>query len=186
MAAETAYARTDMPAKPIVDTIWFNALWFQSIWFSTVLGQSAFLPLAVGLLVLHLWLTVDRRAELLQMTLVGGSGIALDALLSATGVYQFAGGVLLPLWMMCLWFGFAAALGRSLAYLGKRPLVAALVGAIAFPLNYWAGQRLGAVDFGYSLSVTLPVIALCWLVVLPAMFRLTRRLQGPEQGGAVS
>jgi hypothetical protein len=165
----------------VSETLWFNAIWFQSIWFATVLGQSAFLPLAVGLLLVHLLLTVDRRTEMLQMAAVGGLGIVVDAVLSATGVYQFPDGVLVPLWLMCLWFGFAAVLARSLAYLGTRPLFAALAGAIAFPLNYWAGQRLGAVEFAHSLTLTLPIIAACWVIALPLMFRMTRLLLPRER-----
>ena len=107
---------------------------------------------------------------------MGGVGVAADALLSTLGVYQFAGGVLVPLWLCCLWLAFAAALGRSLAWLAARPALAALAGAVAFPLNYWAGQRLGAVEFGYALVPTLALLALTWGLLLPQMFRLGAQL----------
>ena len=77
-------------------------------------------------------------------------------------------------------------LGRSLAWLGVRPLVASIAGAIAFPLNYWAGLRLGAVEFGYSLPTTLAILAVTWAVVLPLMFLLTARLAAAansDEGG---
>ena len=164
-----------MPVR-ISDMIWFNALWFQCVWFSTVLGREGFLPVAIALIALHVWLTRDYRNELRQLALVGGIGVAADSLLSLAGIYQFAGDVVIPLWLICLWLAFAAALGRSLAWLAARPIVASLAGAIAFPLNYWAGQRLGAVDFGYSLSSTLTVLALTWGTLLPLMFRLTAYL----------
>ena len=161
------------------DTLWFNALWFQALWFCVVLGRETLLPLSLLLLAVHIWLAGDRRSEVRQLLLVGGMGIAVDVLLGAAGVYIFAGGVLVPLWLCCLWLGFAAVLGRSLAWLAARPFVCVVAGAIAFPLNYWAGQRLGAVEFGYSLPLTLAVLALIWSVVLPAMFWLTARLQAP-------
>jgi hypothetical protein len=154
----------------------FNAIWFQSIWFCTVLGREQFLPLTIGLLLLHIWLVHDYRVELRQLAVVGGIGIMADAVLSAVGVFEFSGSVLVPLWLCCLWLAFAAVLGRSLAWLGVRPLVAAIAGAIAFPLNYWAGLRLGAVEFGYSLPVTMAILAITWAVVLPLMFLLTARL----------
>jgi hypothetical protein len=168
----------------IADTLWFNALWFQSVWFCTVLGQDRWLPAAVALLVLHIWLTRDYRSELRQLALVGAIGICADTMLSITGVFEFAGGVVVPLWLCCLWLAFAAALGRSLAWLSARPLLAALAGAIVFPLNYWAGHRLGAVEFGYSLPVTLTVLALTWGILLPLMFRLTVRLARSVDRGA--
>ncbi len=163
--------------KRMPETLWFNALWFQSVWFAAVMGRDSFLPLVLCLLALHLCLVGRYRRELQQFVLVGSVGIATDALLSVTGVYQFAGGVLVPLWLCGLWFAFSAVLGRSLGWLLSRPLLSALCGAIAFPLNYWAGQRLGGVQFGYPLGVTLLVVAMTWGLVLPMMFRLTAVLQ---------
>ena len=64
-----------------------------------------------------------------------------------------------------------------------RPLLAGLAGAVAFPLNYWAGQRLGAVEFGYPLLVTLAVLALVWGAVLPLMVRLTTRAGRAQRAG---
>jgi hypothetical protein len=160
----------------VTDSIWFNAVWFQSIWFCTVLGRETLLPIALALLVLHVVLARDPLVELRQLVLVGGIGMSADAVLSLTGVFQFAGGVLVPLWLCCLWLAFAAALGRSLAWLANRPLLAVVAGAVAFPLNYWAGQRLGAVDFGYTLALTLTVLAATWSLLLPLMFRMMSRL----------
>ena len=153
-----------------------NAVWFQGLWFCTVLGRDPLLPVAGLLLVLHVWLSRDFRKELRQLALVGGVGIAVDAVLSSAGVFEFGNGALVPLWLCCLWLGLAAALGRSLAWLSRWRIVASVAGAIAFPLNYWAGMELGAVEFGYPLPVTLGLLALVWAVVLPLMFRLTARL----------
>jgi len=170
--------------RRLPDTLWFNGLWFQALWFCTVLGQGVFLPLALALLTLHVLLAADSLAELRQLFIVGGLGIAVDAMLSAAGVYLFAGGVLVPLWLCCLWLGFAGVLGRGLAWLSVRPAVCSVAGAIAFPLNYWAGQRLGAVEFAYSLPVTLAVLALVWACMLPLMFWLTAAVEsaGPRVG----
>jgi hypothetical protein len=172
------------PTSIIPETVWVNALWFQAIWFTAVMGRDQLLPLGMGLLALHLVLVNDKRRELLQFACVGGLGIMVDASLSLAGVYQFAGGVLVPLWLCCLWLGFAAALGRSLAYFSSRPLLAALAGGLVFPLNYWAGQRLGAVEFGYPLPVTLALVALTWALLFPLLYRLAAALSsaGREEG----
>jgi hypothetical protein len=177
VTSHSSLAGSSAVTPRLSDTLWFNALWFQSLWFCTVMGREVLLPLALVLLVVHVWLAGDRRSEVRQLLLVGGLGIAVDAALGVAGVYIFAGGALVPLWLCCLWLGFAAVLGRSLAWLAARPLVCFIAGAVAFPLNYWAGQRLGAVEFGYALPVTLAVLAIIWGVVLPAMFWLTARLQ---------
>ena len=165
-----------------VDTLAFNALWFQSVWFCTVLGRERFLPLAIVLLLVHIWLCRDYRAELRQLAVVGGLGIAADAVLSAVGVFQFSGGVLVPLWLCCLWLAFAAVLGRSLAWMARLPLLASCIGAVAFPLNYWAGLRLEAVEFGYSVPATMGILAVTWALLLPLMFVLTARLSQRAEG----
>jgi len=163
-------------------SLWFNALWFQSIWFCTVLGRDSLLPLTLSLLALHLLLARDTYRELLQLTSVAFVGIAVDAGLSAGGVFLFQDGVPVPLWLCCLWLAFATTLPRSLAWLGRRPMLTALAGAIVLPLNYWAGQRLGAVQFGYSLPVTLVTMGLIWAVALPALYRLTALLASADDG----
>lgn len=156
----------------LVEKHWFNAIWFQTTWFCAVLGREAWLPLTAALLLVHLALVRDRLAEIQLMALVGGTGIAVDAALSILDIYQFGDGVVLPLWLCALWLAFAAATVRSLSFLAGRPALAALAGAIVIPLNYWAGQRLGAVEFPYPLTTTLLLVSLCWAVMLPVLYRL--------------
>ena len=161
------------PASGITEAVWFNAIWFQGLWFCAVLGRDWLLPLAVVLLAVHLVLVGDKRRELMRFACVGGLGIAVDAVLSGTGIYHFAGGVLIPVWLVCLWLGFSAALSRSLIYLSDKLLLAAVAGGLVFPVNYWAGERLGAVEFGLRLPSTLLIIALTWAVMLPLLYRLS-------------
>lgn len=166
----------------VAGSLAFNAIWFQSIWFCTVLGRDEFLPLTVGLLLLHVWLVHDYRVELRQLAVVGGIGVMADAILSAVGVFEFSGSVLVPLWLCCLWLAFAAVLGRSLAWMARLPLLASCIGAVAFPLNYWAGLRLEAVEFGYSVPATMGILAVTWALLLPLMFVLTARLSQRAEG----
>jgi len=155
------------------DTVWFNALWFQVCWFSCVLGRYEALPLTAALLFAHFLLIGDIRRELRQLTAVAALGCSVDGALSLAGVFEFAGGELLPLWFVGLWLAFATTLRRSLALFYSRPLLAALVGLLV-PLNYALGERLGAVTFGYSYEVTLVALAVIWALLLPACYRLAR------------
>ncbi len=163
------------------EKLWFNALWFQTTWFCLVLGRESLLPVSGALLLLHLALVRDTWTELLRLSSIAAIGISADALLSYSGLFSFPGGVLVPLWLCCLWFTFATTLTRSLAWLGRHPLLTAIVGAVALPLNYWAGQRLGAVDFPQPLVLTLGTMALLWFVTLPLMYRVARFLTEAER-----
>ena len=175
-SADASIAGDSVAQRPLVDRVWFNALWFQSVWFCTVLGGDTLLPLTASLLLVHLLLVRNTWNELLQLSTLAAIGISVDATLSTAGVFQFPRDVLVPLWLCCLWVGFATTLTRSLAYLGSRPLLVAAAGAVVFPLNYWAGQRLGAVDFPEGLGVTMGVMAVIWMFVLPAMYKVAGQL----------
>lgn len=160
----------------VTEALWFNAVWFQSTWFCTVLGRDAFLPLAMVLIALHLVLVRDVWRELLVLSTIAAIGIATDAVLSYAGLFHFSGDVLVPLWLCCLWLAFATTLTRSLAWLGRHPSWVTIAGALALPLNYWAGQRLGAVDFPQPLLLTLVAMSAAWAVLLPLMYRLVNAL----------
>jgi hypothetical protein len=162
-------------AAGLSDKVWFNALWFQGFWLCAVLGRDRLLPALLTLLALHLWLVTDRRREVLRIAPVAALGMAVDGALSFTGVYQFPNDVLLPIWLACLWCGFATTLWRSLGFLRRHPVLVWVAGAVALPLNYWAGQRLGAVEFGLPLLTTLGLLACIWLLALPLMYFLAAR-----------
>ena len=57
---------------------------------------------------------------------------------------------------------------------GRPPApLAALCGAIAAPLSYVAGARLGALNIDLA---RLPLLALAWALLLPLAFHLSQRL----------
>jgi len=168
-------------ARQLSEKAWFNALWFQSTWFCTVLGREDLLLLSLCLIGLHLVLVPLRRQEIRQLALLGGTGVAVDTVLSLIGVFQFAGGVLMPGWLVCLWLAFATTPGRSLAFVGARPWLTALAGGLVFPFNYYAGSRLGAVEFGWPLWQSLLIMALIWSLVLPALYYMHRRFFSPPE-----
>ncbi len=163
-------------ARQLTEKAWFNALWFQTTWFCAVLGQDALLAVTLGLIGLHFALVPQRLRELGQLGLLGGTGMAVDAGLSAVGVFQFPGGTFLPLWLCCLWLAFATTLGRSLVFFATRPWLTAAAGALVLPFNYYAGSRLGAVEFGWPLWQSLLLMAAIWSLTLPTLYYLQQRL----------
>lgn len=150
---------------------WFNAVWFQTVWFTCVLGGAALVPLAVALLAAHFLLVPSTERELRTVLPLAGLGIALDALLSAAGVFSFDE-ALLPLWLGLLWVAFAASLHRAFGFLAAHPLRAGLVGGVAVPLNYLVGARLGAVSLPLGDGVTLVILMGIWAVFLPLLYRI--------------
>ena len=157
-------------------------------WFACVLGAArgrSWLGPAVVLatLVLHVRLQParDRGRETLVLALASVVGFLVDTLLLRTGVIVLADAAVSPSWLVALWPNFAAATaaGGSLATLARRPLLGALLGAVAAPLAYDAGARLGAIGLDPDRLRSLIIIGVAWAGVLPVFFALRQRIGAP-------
>ncbi len=132
-----------------------NFVAYDVAWFALVLSAAAgrsWLGLAVAALVLaaHFEFVPRRVPEAKLVVAAAAIGLAWDSALVVAGLASYAGAGLLPglvpLWMVALWATFATTLNLALAPLKSRPWLAAVVGAVAGPLAYWAGVRLGAIE----------------------------------------
>lgn len=166
--------RERLRALNLADRGWFNAIWFQLTWFSCVLGREPWVAVTLAMLALHFMLVHSARTEIRNIAPIAAVGIVTDSLLSALGVFDF-GDRLVPLWLCLLWLAFATTLTRSLAMLGKRAIVTALIGGIGVPFNYAVGQRLGAVNFPMEPTATTVVLVIVWAALLPALYRISKQ-----------
>ena len=92
------------------------------------------------------------------------------------GVFDFSVATLVPLWLIILWWVFAAAVYRSFAKIGQSLWLAAVLGAIAVPFNYMVGAGLGAVSLPYGNTVTVAILVAVWAVLLPLLYRISQRM----------
>lgn len=167
----------------------FNFLAFEAAWFCAVSGGAAgrgwllSLPV-VAVVAIHLALNRARlRSELGLILAVTLFGLLLETGFMGAGLIRYAGTaegqMLPPIWIVALWFGFGTLPNASLAWLKGRWGLQALLGAVAGPLTYWAGVKLGA--------ATLPgdgglfAIGLAWALALPAIFLLAEAFSGRAQ-----
>jgi hypothetical protein len=166
--------------------ILLNAVAFQGAWFACVLGGAQGWPWAGAVLALlvvavQLALAPDPAREVLLVAAVTLLGLALDSTLIATGWLAFASPVpfaaLAPVWIVALWAAFATTLTVSLHWLQGRWLLAGALGALAGPLAYYAGARLGAVRL-HAAPQALAALALVWALALPLGLALARRIGG--------
>ncbi|MFD2640893.1 DUF2878 domain-containing protein [Pseudomonas japonica] len=155
-----------------------NALWLQAGWWGCVLGArypGLLLAVLAGLLV-HLWLCRQRIAELRVLLIIGLAGCALDTVLGAAGVFDFAQRPL-PLWLALLWLVLASGMRHSLAGLARPVWLAVLCGLLGGPLAYLAGARLTGVGLPLGMMATTLVLAPVWAVWFPLSLRLAARKQ---------
>lgn len=156
-----------------------NGLWFQVVWFICVLfKQDGVLVTGLLLLVALIFMRLNTRI-LLAAALVTAGGCMIDTLLTQLGLFKFDESTCrscIPLWLILLWGAFSLTLFSSLSYLQHRPAIAALAGAIAAPMSYFAAFKLGAVSFHYDATVTMGIISAIWIVFLPCCGQLIWRL----------
>ncbi|MDR5867839.1 DUF2878 domain-containing protein [Halomonas koreensis] len=139
-----------------------NLAGFQLGWLACVLGGSLVgLAVAGGILMAHLrWQA--RPGEWRWLVGFAGLGLTVDGGLVLAGGFTFPEGAQLaplPLWLWLLWPLFATLLHHSLAWLWRRPWLAAAGGATGAPLSYYAGARLADVTLAPWL---LTAEALVW------------------------
>lgn len=167
-------------------TILANALLFQLGWFAAVLGAAGDLPwvgvlVAAAIAAVHLARAARPLPELALLALAVVAGAGFDTLIVQAGWLRFDSGMLVagtaPVWMVALWANFATTLNVSMRLLRSRLLVAALFGAIGAPLAYYAGGKLGAVEF-IATGPALGAVAAGWFVLCPLLFVAARRLDG--------
>ena len=165
-------------------TLALNAAAFQAGWFACVLGAAygwpwAGVAAAAGLVAFHA-LRAPRPGQELKLVAVAVLvGALWDSVLVAAGWIAFAPDAfaqnLAPYWILALWALFATTLNVSLGWLRRRLLLAALLGALAGPLAYWGGAKLGALELREP-AAALVALALGWAAILPALLALARRL----------
>ena len=152
----------------------FNIVAFNLTWLACVLGREQYLWLVAPAVLAYVALLVRHRViSLGKLLVLIAIGISIDALLTATGVFQFnSAELVIPLWLVVLWIAFATTLFLSLQVIGRYKLVAALCGALVIPFNYAVGERLGAVSFGETYVIALLSMSAIWIIGLPLLYAI--------------
>jgi hypothetical protein len=170
-----------------------NIVQSQLAWFACVLGAAWNYPwwgavIALLLTAIHIFRTKQPQHELLLAGAAGLIGLTADSVLSYSGLLIFQHGMigygLAPVWMVALWINFATMLNGALRWLQNKLLLAALIGAVAGPLAYFAGSRLGALQITDP-KTGLLAVALVWALALPFLCALAQRQNRKLPGVAV-
>lgn len=167
-------------------TIFINFLAFQAGWFASVLGAAQDMPWigpAVVSAVVILHLRQAQRPDLEAGLLVASGiiGLYFDSLLVSLGWVTYPSGLIsasfAPYWIVTMWVLFATTLNSSMAWLKGRRALAAVLGAIAGPLSYIAGAKLGGIEF-VERGAAIVFLAIGWAVAMPILITLADKLNG--------
>ena len=80
-----------------------------------------------------------------------------------------------PAWIIILWVGFSLTVNHSLKWLIAHPLLPALTGAIAAPITYFAGIKIGAVVYTEPVITVSIGLAIAWGVALTILVEVGKR-----------
>ena len=161
-----------------------NGVAFNLSWLVIIKSQSNLIAAAVALMhvLLHMHLLGKGRREWVLLGTVFLLGLLLDQLLFLAGVLNLSGEPsLAPFWLGCLWLVLATTLMHAFASLQQRLWLAGGLGALGGGASYVAGTQLSDVEFGWPVLSPLLIAAL-WLVLLPSLLILTRRIQNFNWG----
>ena len=153
---------------------WIQFLTFQLLWLVAVVGGNNWLVLSMMLIGLHFIFTPSRKLDwrVLPVALIG---ITVDAILTWSGFFAFDH---FPLWLAALWISFILTLGHSMSWLSHLPrLLLIPIGAVAGTLSYYAGWKLGAVDFPRGTTTSSIAVAIVWATLLPSLVILNDRIR---------
>ena len=166
--------------------ILINFAAFQLGWFACVLGGANQLPwagtlLAVLIVAWHLGQAQSPGREFTLLAAVGALGATWDSLLVGAGWLTYPSGTLLtgtaPHWIIAMWVLFASTLNVSLRWLRGRWMLGTVLGAVAGPLAYYAGAKLGGVLITEQLFA-FTALALGWAAFVPLLIKLSIRFDG--------
>ena len=164
-----------------------NLLLFQLGWFACVLGGAYGQVLigcmiAIAIIAYHIYRATDAVPEMRLLSLVLIIGLVFESIITSQGLARYShgqvSGLIAPLWMILMWPLFATTLNLSMRWLkGLTPLLTALIGALFAPLAYYAGNRIGAVEYD-NFILSMGIISIAWAVLLPALVTMSLKLDG--------
>lgn len=161
-----------------------NLVLHQVGWFACVLGlswgfQVVGSVIAVCLVGIHVALATDRRGEIGLCVAAAALGLLIDAGQMAAGVFSFPQGPVIgglpPPAITILWIQFATTLRYSLGWLSQQYAVAAAFGFCGAPLAFYAGEKLGAIQFAPPRLASFLVLGLLWAVAIPTLVWIADR-----------
>ena len=168
--------------------ILINIIAFKIGWISAVLGGANGFPLAgTGVVLMaiavHLSVVEEPSRELTLVLLIGLVGLCADSILVAAGWLTYANGTIVtglaPYWIVAMWMLFATTLNVAFRWLRSRLVLAAAIGAISGPASYYAGSKIGAVEFTQFIPAVVG-LGVAWMFLFPMFLTLAKFLDGTQ------
>ncbi|ROP61732.1 uncharacterized protein DUF2878 [Enterobacter sp. BIGb0383] len=144
--------------------VFLLAVAFDLYWTLVVIFRERGLLLWLALAIVA-WLVLSP-AHRLYALLLAAAGSGLDTLWALTGLIDFTGSWLFPLWMLALWLMFASVWTAMTLTTTLPGWILALMATVGGPVAYVIGERLGAITFLEPTFIVVSWMAPGWLVLM--------------------
>jgi hypothetical protein len=160
-----------------------NYFGFSIVWICCASTPSLEMPLLAPITTLiflffHFSIIAYKRYQELQLIIFAiFLGIIVDSGFAIFNIVQYNGAInqnLAPIWILCLWAGFASQVNYAMRYLRGKYLLIAFYGLLA-PLAYIAGEKINAVSIGTE-NINYAIIAITWSISFILLFRVSQYL----------
>lgn len=172
-------------SKRFLNGILFYVGWFVCIAAAAnnTVGWAYIATFAI--LAAHFLLQDYRLKDFILLIALSAAGFLIDTFFLRAGLLSYHSpnpwfGGIAPFWVVCLHAIFATSINHSLAWLKGRTYLDAILGAGGIAWTYFAGARLGAIDFTLSPPLALAIIGGVWFFYLPLVYWFSLQLDNWE------
>jgi hypothetical protein len=117
------------------------------------------IAIALPCLLIHVSLGLPWRRELVAVAAFALAGTFCESTLAALGFVRFpSGGPLCPSWVVFFWASLGSLANGPLSSLGRRPLLAGVLGALVAPLSFLGSEAAGVLTLTRPLPATLAAV----------------------------
>jgi hypothetical protein len=122
----------------------------------------------------------DRRHgnDLLVLIAAILLGLIIDTSWTIFGLMEFTDPrpvhPIAPLWILIMWVGFALTVNHSMAWMKEHRWLPAILGFIGGPLAYFAGLRLGAVEYLVDPWFVSTILGIVWAIALTILVKISK------------
>ena len=125
-------------------------------------------------------IVTDHLKEEIQLIFIAiFMGIIVDSSFSFFGIVSYNGNItsiphLAPIWILCMWAGFAAQINHVMNRLRGKYLLIGFYGLLA-PLAYMAGETINAASIADG-DINYAIISISWAISLIVLFKISEYL----------
>lgn len=185
LASAQGTARSE-PVAPTRRLQIANFVVFQAAWFAAVLGAAHHIPLwgtvcVIAAVAWHLGISARPAQEAKLVGFACLIGFLVESLVAMQGHVTYPSGQpvawLAPYWMVALWGELAIALNVTMRWMKRRLWLAAVLGAVAGPMAFASGVKLGGAQFVETIPALI-TLAIAWAALMPLLVWLSNRFDG--------